>query len=609
MASNFIYSNRDLKFIIKEWLDAEKLFNFEKFRDYYSPEDIEVILDQALKIVAEQVGPTNYDGDTIQARFENGKVTVPPSFHPLYKFLNAEGWGVSNLLEEGEGTLPQVLYSAVIEMITGGNPAFIPYINLTGGVLELIQSFGREWDKETFLPRLCSGEWSGTMCLTEAGGGSDVGDILSKAWPTEDAGIYKIKGNKVFITAGDHDICSNIIHMVLARIDGCQAGTKGLSLFIVPKIWVNPDGSLGEPNDVSTVGIEHKLGLKGSSTASLSFGENDACRGILIGNPLQNGHGEGMAQMFQMMNGARMDTGVAGFTLATQAYFNAVEYAQTRVQGRSYTDPNAGRVPIIKHADIRRLLLNMKACTEGMRAMAYKTFYYFDLRRHSPDEAERQMARDRIEVLTPLVKAYCTDMAWPLVGDAIQVYGGYGYIEEYPLAQIARDCKIYSLWEGTNYIQSMDLVGRKWTLKQGRLFADWLDEVGEMIQVLAKRLDFSAEAAILSEALAAYQQIKTLMNDFARQGKGEMLPLYATRILHATAQLYCGTLLLDQAAAALDKIAQLGSDHWDYPYYQGKFDAACYYIKNTVPQIMLLKTMLQYGDDSALLIPEASLGV
>ena len=545
VASNFIYSNRDLKFIIKEWLDTEKVLSFKKYQDYYSVDDIDVILDQALKIVAQQVAPTNNDGDTIQARFENGIVTVPPSFHPIYKFLNSEGWGVSNLLEDGDGTLPQVLYSAVIEMITAGNPAFIPYINLTGGALELIQSFGREWDKNTFLPPFCTGEWSGTMCLTEAGGGSDVGDILSKAYPTDEEGIYKIKGSKVFITAGDHDICKNIIHMVLARVEGNVPGTKGISLFIVPKIWVNPDGSLGEDNDVATVSIEHKMGIRGSSTATLNFGENNTCRGILMGNPPVNGQGAGMAQMFQMMNGARMDTGMAGYTVATEAYFNAVDYAQNRVQGRSYTDPKAGRVPIIKHADIRRMLLNLKASTEAMRAMAFKTFYYFDLSRHSPDEAEREMALDRIEVLTPLVKAYCTDMAWPLIGEAIQVYGGYGYSEEYPVAQLARDSKIYSLWEGTNYIQSMDLVGRKWTLKKGQLFQDWLEEIDTLIKATADRSEFNSEVAILLNALEAYRNIKAMQSDFAQQGKREMLPLYATRILHATAQLYCGTLLLD----------------------------------------------------------------
>ncbi|HWQ75843.1 MAG TPA: acyl-CoA dehydrogenase [Syntrophomonas sp.] len=609
MASNFIFPNRDLKFILKEWLDIEKLLGFEKFCNYYSLDDVDVILDQGLKIVAEQVAPTNNDGDTLQCHFENEVVTVPASFHPVYKFLNSEGWGISNLMEESEGTLPQVLYSSFIEMITAANPAFIPYLNLSGGALELIQSYGREQDKQTFLPPLCSGEWSGTMCLTEAGGGSDVGDILSKAYPTGEPGVYKIKGSKVFITAGDHDICSNIIHMVLARIEGCRSGTKGLSLFIVPKIWVNDDSSLGEPNDVITVGIEHKMGLKGSSTATLNFGENNNCRGILIGEPTDDGTGQGMAQMFQMMNGARMDTGMAGYTVAAQAYYNAVEYAKNRVQGRAYSDPKGPRVPIIQHADIRRILLHIKSTTEAMRAMAFKTYYYFDVSRHSPDAAERQAASDRIEVFTPLVKAYPTDLAWPLIGDAIQVFGGYGFSEEYPMAHFARDSKIYSLWEGTNFIQSQDLVGRKWTLNGGRLFLDWLDELEATLHSSKDRTEFSVEYAILEEAFASYKRIKATMDEFSRQGKGEMLMLYATRILHATSQLCCGTMLLDQAAVAADKISELGRNHWDCDFYQGKIDGARFYIKNTVPGIMQLEMILKYCDDSALLIPEASFGL
>lgn len=608
MASSFIYSTRDLKFIIKEWLDSNKIFQFDKYKDYYSMDDVDVILDQFLKIAAEKVAPTNDDGENIQVRFAEGKVTVPPSFHSLYKFLFTEGWGPSNLYEHGEGTLPQILYSSIVEMITGANPAFIPYMNLTGGVLELIQAYGSEWDQQTFLPKLMEGKWSGTMCLTEAGGGSDVGDILSKAYPTDEPGIYKIKGSKIFITAGDHDITENIIHMVLAKVDGAVPGTKGISLFIVPKIWVNKDGSLGDPNDVISVSIEHKMGLKGSSTVALNFGENDNCRGILMGSPPVNGLGEGMAQMFQMMNGARMDTGVAGYAVATHAYYNAVEYARIRIQGRLYTDPKGGRVPIIKHADIKRMLLNMKACTEAMRAMIFKTFYYFDVSRHSPDKAEREMAADRIEVNTPLVKAYCTDLAWPLIGDAIQVYGGYGYLEDYPVAKIARDSKIYSLWEGTNYIQANDLVGRKWTIKQGKVFQDWLDEIASMITVHANRTEYALEINIMKGAYESYTRIKRMMGEFAQQGKPEMLPLYATRILHATSQLYCGTLMLDQAILASDKIAEFGTDYYDYPFYQGKVDAARYYIRNHVPSIFKLEQILQYGDDSALSIMEQSLG-
>jgi len=607
LANNFLYSTRDLKFILEEWLDAQKVFGFASFREHFSIEDINLILNQMYKIAAEKIVPTNNEGDKFEVSFENGKVKVAPSFHALYKFLNTEGWGIANLDENAEGTLPQILYSAVMEMITASNPAFIPYLNLSGGAAELIQSYGQDWAKETFLPRMFAGDWSGTMCLTEANGGSDVGDILTRAYPTSEQGVYRIKGSKVFITAGDHDICENIIHMVLARTEGAAEGTKGLSLFIVPKFWVNSDGSLGEPNDVVTVGVEHKLGIRGSATTALNFGENNGCRGILIGEPPSvNGVAQGMAQMFKMMNGARMDTGQAGYTLASVAYFNAVDYARNRIQGRN---PQGERVPIIQHADIRRMLLGMKAATEAMRAMAFKTFYYFDLSRHSDDMSERQVALDRIEVATPLVKAYCSDMAWPLIGDAIQVYGGYGYSEEYPVAQLARDCKIYSLWEGTNYIQSMDLVGRKWNLEQGQIFQDWINDIAALLECQADHSDFTAEVILMQRALNSYNHIRQLIVEYKTQGLGVMLPLFATRILHATAQLYCGTLILDQAVLAAHRAKQTGSDHWDYSFYQGKIEAARFYIHNVVPAIFTLETILENGDASAIAISEAALGV
>lgn len=604
MASNFIYSNRDLKFIIGEWLDADTLFSFDKFRDYYSHDDIDIILDQALKIVTEQVAPTNEEGDTIQARFEDGAVTVPSSFHAVYRFLNQEGWGISNLLEDEEGTLPQVLYSGIIEMITAGNPAFIPYLNLSGGVLELIQSFGSKWDKETFLPPLCAGEWSGTMCLTEAGGGSDVGDILSRAYPTDEPGIYKIKGSKVFITAGDHDICSNIIHMVLARAEGGLPGTKGLSLFIVPKIWVNPDGSLGENNDVVTVGIEHKMGIRGSATATLNFGENDNCRGILIGDPPIEGKGEGMAQMFQMMNGARMETGHAALAETAVAFHNAASYANERIQGRLITDPKAGRQLIIKHEDVRRMLLDLKAHVDAMRALIFKTYYYFDILDNTTDPEEKQLISGRIDIHTPLVKAYCSDKAWELCAEAMQVFGGNGYSEEYPIAELARDVKIYSIWEGTNFIQSMDLVGRKWMMGKGKVFAQWLADIEAFADQHANHPVLTSEMAILKKAVAAYKEIQAAIANYVMNQKMPMMPLYATRILHATSELICGQLILEQAVVAQAKIDELGKDHHDYAFYNGKVNSARYYLHNVVPNIFTAVEVIKDGDTSVLDIEE-----
>jgi len=273
MASKFMYSNRDHKFIIKEWLDSKKIFGLKRFQDYLNIDDVDGILDQSLKMSRDIVAPTNDDGDTIGATFKEGKVTVPPSFHKAFKFIQENGWGASNSDVEGEGALPEILNEAVREFNIGANPAMSPYVGLCGGIASVIKAFGSPEQIALYTPKMFEGVWEGTMCLTEPGGGSDVGDMTTKAYPTENPLIYKVKGTKCFITGGDHDLTENIIHLVLARADGAAPGTKGLSLFIVPKIWVKEDGTLGEANDVSTVGIEHKLGLKGSSTAVLSFGK------------------------------------------------------------------------------------------------------------------------------------------------------------------------------------------------------------------------------------------------------------------------------------------------------------------------------------------------
>lgn len=601
MASNFIYSSRDHKFILKEWLDTQKVLSFPRYADYYELDDIDAILDQALKVAKEVIAPTNDDGENIGLRLVDGKVNVPPSFHNAFKFMQENGWGMHD--PDEEGTMPALVRSAAGEYFNAANPSFSPYSGLGSGSAKLIASFGRQEDKEKFLPNMYSGKWAGTMCLTEPSAGSDVGDALTKAYPTDDPRIYKIKGTKCFITGGDHDLTENIIHLLLARIDGAAPGTKGLSLFIVPKLWVNDDGGL-EANDVTTVAIEHKMGLKGSATAMLSFGDAGNCRGILLGNPPdERGVAEGMAQMFQMMNGARHGTGHSAVAVAQVAYNNAVEYAKTRIQGRAITNPKGPRVRIIEHEDIRRMLLDQKATLDAMRALIFMNVYYQELANFSPDEEERTMAARRIEVLNPLAKAYCSDMAWPLIAEAIQVYGGYGFIEEYPVAKQARDSKIYSIWEGTNYIQSMDLVGRKWRMDEGRVFKEWLAEVSSYIQNHQGTPGLEEEFAKLNEALESYNDIYATMGKYFFTNL-RMVPFYSTRVLHATAMLYCGRLIIEQAAVAQKRIAELGENHFDYVFYKGKVLSAKYYIKNVLPAVNNLREIIKTADASAIEMPE-----
>ncbi len=601
MASNFIYSNRDHKFIIKEWLEGQKILSLPRFNDYLSIEDVDEILDQGLKVCRDVVAPSNDDGDVIGAVFKDGRVTVPPSFHKAYKFMQENGWGSSHGDIDGEGTLPSILQGAVHEYTIAANPSIEAYFELGAGIGAVIKAFGSKTQIDLYTPKLFAGVWTATMCLTESGGGSDVGDLLTKAYHTEDPLIYIIKGTKCFITAGDHDLTENIIHLVLARIEGAALGTKGLSLFIVPKIWVKEDGNLGEPNDIATVGIEDKLGLKGSATAVLSFGEEGKCRGILLGKlPVERGRGEGMAQMFKMINGTRLDTGHCALSVATVAYNNAVQYAKERIQGRPMTNPKGDRVPIIQHEDVRRMLLTQKSTLEAMRAMIFMGYYYMDLIHFSDNPEDIQVAKRRIEVITPLVKAYCSDQAWSLIAEAIQVYGGYGFTEEYPVARQARDSKIYSIWEGTNYIQSQDLIGRKLQLDNGAIFQEWLKELVCIIQENKGSSNFGREFEILDQALTAYKELLTTVSGYYTNNI-RMIPLYSTRFLRVTAELYSGCLLIQQALVAQRKLSEGSSEQ---AFYAGKVQSARFYVRNMIPDVVALTQIIKEGDTSALDIPE-----
>lgn len=599
MASNYLYNTRDHKFIFNEWLDMEPIMSSPRYSQYFGVEDIDTILDQALKVARDIVASAKDEGSEIGARFENGKVTVPPAFKAPYKFVNENGWGCINEDPDYEAALPATLFASVIEFFYGANAPFVPYIKATAGAARLIARFGDQRCSALFRERMFSGEWGGTMCLTEPSAGSDVGDLRSRAYPTDESGIYRIKGNKCFITNGEQDMVSNIVHLVLARIDGARPGTAGLSLFAVPKFRTNDNGDILEPNDVNCVGIEHKMGKRGSATCVMNFGEEDNCLGYILGEaPGEDGRGHGIAQMFQMMNDARMETGHASLAEATVAYHNAVEYAQTRIQGRAVNDPKGERQALIKHEDIRRMLMDMKAYTEGMRALVLKTNWYLDMvevsEKSNPEAAK--VYQGLLEVQTPIIKAFCSDKAWELCAEAVQVYGGYGYMEDYPLAQICKDVKIYSIWEGTNFIQSMDLVRRKWNMDEGKTFAVWLGLIDKFVAEHEDDSVFKKEIIVLKNALKAYREIQ----ESIKAQKIKIALLYATRILHATGNLVCSYLLIDQALIAQRKIDELGKDHYDYPFYSGKVEAAKYFAHNILPQVMNTAVIVKEGDESAI---------
>jgi len=523
-----------------------------------------------------------------------------------YWTVQENGLGSSNADHSDPSSLPLSVMGAINEYLGAANAASAPYVMATTGASGLIRDFGSDQVKNIFLPKMFSGQWAGTMDLTEPNSGSDVGDIVTKATPTSEPGIYNIVGTKCFITGGDQNITENIIHLALARIEGCAPGTKGISLFVVPKYWPNDDGGVGEFNDVNCGGVEHKLGLRGSATSIINFGEDNKCRGYLLGNPPVDGKGEGMAQMFQMMNEERTVTGLAANAAATVAYNNAAMYAAGRIQGRQLTNPKAGRVSIIHHEDVRRMLMYQKSITEASRAMISMSYYCLDIAENTTDENERKRAKAFVEVNIPIVKAWCSDMAFLSISEAMQCYGGYGFSEDYPIAQQLRDSRIYPIWEGTNYIQSMDLIGRKWMMAGGQVFALWFAELEKFVADNKDDKNLSAQVALLAEALNQYKDIQGTLAGYLGQGKFGMIGFFATRILHATGYIYGAKLLLEHALIAQKKVDEIGKDHFEYPYYAGKIASAKFFAHNILPNVGTTLRVIKEGDNSVMEIPEAS---
>jgi alkylation response protein AidB-like acyl-CoA dehydrogenase len=599
MPAKFSHSTRDHKFILKEWLDLKKVFETERFKGGYSVEDLDFILENAWKGARDAVAPSCADSDHIGCRFENGKVLTPPSTKDAYFFIVNNGFGANNVNPEDSSALPVTVLWALYEYFIAANPGLQTYWLANSGCAGLIRDFGSDELKRAYLPMLYSGQWSGTMDLTEPQAGSDVGDSTTKAVPTGEPGAYLIKGTKCFISGGEQDITENIVHLTLARIEGAAPGTRGLSLFVVPKYLPDENGKPGAWNDITCAGIEHKLGLRGSSTCVISYGDEGKCRGFLLGSPPgEDGMAQGMAQMFKMMNEERLMSGLSGCALAASAYHSAVQYCSERIQGRPTANPKSGRCAIIKHEDVKRMLLFQKAHVEAFRAMALQTFWWVDIENHSTDPELHKQARVFLEINTPIVKAWCSDAALQCISEALQCYGGYGFSEEYPAAELYRDARIYPIWEGTNYIQSLDLIGRKMTMKKGEVFLAWVRHIQEFAEANKDAAGFEKEFEILLGTLGKYMGIlKTLQGYLTVPG---MPQLYATRVLHATGKLWGAKLLLEMALIAKKKMDELGKDHFDYAFYQGKVASARFFTRNILPEIGALGEVLKTGDSTAL---------
>lgn len=602
--NHFRRDARDTEFLLFEHLSVGNLLSYEAYKDF-SEDDFRMIINEALKVSRGILGPAMQDGDREGCVYEDGKVKVPESFHECWRIMAENGWmALSHSPEFGGQGLPVTVGGLVNEFFVGANFALMTYLVLAAGNGRLVENFGTQEDRALFAEKMYTGVWGGTMCLTEPDAGSDVGWLRTKAIPDPEASdprIYKIEGTKQFITCGEHDLTENIIHLVLARIQGAMPGTKGISLFIVPKIWVNPDGSLGEPNDVLCGNIEHKMGIKGSATCTLNFGENGNCRGILLGEP-----NSGMAKMFQMINEARMGCGLQALALAASAYDTARHYAKERVQGPPFINRDADRVPIIQHEDVRRMLMNLKAGTEAMRAMIGKILYLIDVSEHEPDDDIRKKTGQQVALFTPLVKAYCSDFGYQLTRDAIQVLGGVGYCSEFPVEQYARDLKIVSIWEGTSYIQSLDLVGRKLGMEGGKVFQDWIQSVMTFSGEHKDDADFAPDCKLLFKAAQATGDFAMRYLQYFQGGKPGLIALTTTRFLECFSEVLMGHLMLEQGQLAREKLEQVDADSSDGIFYRGKVETAKYFCRNILPNVFARHTSLQQEDTSALDIPEGA---
>ena len=577
---------RDIRFVLEELLEHGSL-SLPGFEEA-SPDLVEAVLEEAARLAGEVWAPLNASGDRQGCtRRDDGGVTLPDGFAEAYQAYAEGGWngiGVAEALG-GQG-LPEVVASSVQEMLHGANMALGLCPMLTAGAIEALAHHGSDELKERYLPRLVEGTWTGTMNLTEPQAGSDLSKVRTRAVPQED-GSYRLFGQKIFITWGEHDAAENIIHLVLARKPDAPEGNKGISLFLVPKFLVNADGSLGERNDVICASIEHKLGIHGSPTCTLSFGEGEGAIGYLVGE-----EGRGLNHMFTMMNEARHKVGIQGIGVAERACQHAFAYALDRTQGRS---PRSGRddCTISDHLDVRRMLLSMRARTDALRSLALYCAAQLDLARHAADDAERAAAQARVEVLIPVVKSFSTDQAVEIASLGVQVHGGMGFIEETGAAQLLRDARIAPIYEGTNGIQALDLAGRKLQRDGGAALEGLIDQV----EATADALKASDEHAALGESLAGgAADLRAAMDAVLEAGAdpeqgADAVQAYATPFLNLAGHVLCAWQM-GQAALKASAAVAAGRDE---PFYRAKQQSADYAIRQWLPVGRAQRAVIEAG--------------
>ena len=615
--AQLIADRQDIDFVLYEQFNVEQLTTHATYAGF-NRKTFDMIVNEARKLAVKEILPTLTEGDRECACLIDGEVKVPDCYHRPYELLRKGEWTALTAQPSlgGQG-LPFCVTLAAKEYLVGANSAFALYANVGHAVGEMIEAFGSEMQKELFLKNLYTGKWSGTMQLTEPQAGSDVGALTTSAVKDAD-GTYLLTGNKIFITAGDQNLTENIIHPVLARIEGAPPGTKGISLFLVPKIWVHDDGSLGERNDIFCDAVIEKHGFHGSATCSMTLGANGKCRGLLLGQ-----ENKGMRVMFHMMNTARLWIGVTAFTCGSIAYLYALNYAKERLQGKDLEkvfDAGAPQVPIIRHPDVRRMLMWMKAHVDGMRSLCYFVGLAFDEIAVASDDAEKQYYKGLIDLLTPVIKSYCADRGYEICVEAMQVYGGYGYARDYPIEQLVRDSKVASIYEGTNGIQAMDLLGRKLGMQQGAVFLSLLDEMRSTVRSAKDIAVLRDQAVQLESAIDLLEEVAVGLGKVAFSAKVKVAFGYAKLFLDGVGDLCMAWMHLWRALAAspqLEKLAgsldpearlKAAAESKKAAFYEGVLQTAKHYIYTLLPITLGRLNAIKAGDSAIVDMPEASFG-
>ncbi len=593
---------KDIEFVLYDQFQVHDLTKNERYKAL-NRKSFDMIIAEARKLAIKEILPTFSLGDKEGVHIEGSQVKVPACFHKPCQILVEDGWGaLSEDVEKGGQGLPNLVAHAISEYLVGANYCIWSYVNFGHGTGKMIDIYGSEIQKNLFVEKLFTGEWGGTMLLTESQAGSDLSLLETTAVKNPD-GTYSLTGNKLFITSGDHDLSENIIHPVLARVEGAPGGTQGISIFIVPKFWVNEDGSQGDRNDIFCTGVEEKMGIHGGSTCSMSLGSQGTCRGLLLGE-----ENKGLQIMFHMMNETRLFTGFQAFTNASAAYLYALDYAKQRIQGRSLTRNKDGErplVPIIEHPDVRRMLISMRARVDGMRSLIYYVQSLVEKSRLAESDEKKEDYEDLVDFLTPVVKTYCAEHGFNVCIDAIQVFGGAGYTRDYPVEQLARDCKITSIYEGTSGIQALDLVGRKLGMKDGAVFGLVMAAIRQRTSIAGKNSELSALAEKVD---AVTDALEVAVNSLKSRKKTDMSGAFARShtMLDATGDVVLAWMHLWRSQVALEKLETQGEK--TRIFLIGIVKTAEFFIDNVLPVTLGKLDSIVHGSSAAVEIDTRAFG-